>query len=33
MLAMHIAIDQSNWDTLLPFVQLAHNTSFSWNDA
>ena len=29
MLAMHSAIDQSNWATLLPFVQLAHNTSFS----
>ena len=29
MLAMHSAIDQSNWATLVPFVQLAHNTSFS----
>ena len=29
MLAMHSAIDQSNWATLLPFVQLAHNTTFS----
>ena len=29
MLAMHIVIDQSNWVTLLPFVQLAHTTSFS----
>ena len=29
VLAMHNAIDQSNWATLLPFVQLAHNTSFS----
>lgn len=29
MLAMHSAIDQSNWASLLPFVQLAHNTSFS----
>ena len=29
MLAMHSATDQSNWATLLPFVQLAHNTSFS----
>ena len=29
MLAMHSTIDQSNWASLLPFVQLAHNTSFS----
>ena len=29
MLAMHSAIDQSNWASLLPFVQLAPNTSFS----
>ena len=29
MLAMHSAVDQSNCATLLPFVQLAHNTSFS----
>ena len=29
MLAMHSAIDQSNWASLLLFVQLAHNTSFS----
>ena len=29
MLAMHSTINQSNWSTLLPFVQLAHNTSFS----
>ena len=29
MLAMHSAMDQSNWASLLPFVQLAHNTSFS----
>ena len=29
VLAMPSAIDQSNWATLLPFVQLAHNTSFS----
>ena len=28
-LALHSAIDQSNWATLLPFVQLAHNTSVS----
>ena len=26
---MHSTIDQSNWASLLPFVQLAHNTSFS----
>ena len=29
MLAMHSAIDRSNWASLLPFFQLAHNTSFS----
>ena len=28
MLAMHNAIDQSNWATRLPFAQLAHITSF-----
>ena len=28
MLAMHNGIDQSNWAALLPFFQLAHNTSF-----
>ena len=26
---MHSKIDQINWTTLLPFVQLAQNTSFS----
>ena len=29
MLAMHSSIKQDNWASLLPFVQLAHNTSFS----
>ena len=29
MLDMHSAIDQSNWASLLPFVQLAHNSSCS----
>ena len=29
MLAMHSSIEQDNWASLLPFVQLAHNTSFS----
>ena len=28
ILAMHNAIDQSNWTSLLPFVQSAHNTIF-----
>ena len=29
MLAMHSSIKQDNWASPLPFVQLAHNTSFS----
>ena len=29
MLAMNSAVDQSNWATPLPFVQLSHSTSFS----
>ena len=29
MLAMHSEIEQANWASLLPFAQLAHNTSFS----
>ena len=29
MLAMHSAIDQGSWASLLPFVQLAYNISFS----
>lgn len=29
MLAMHISVAQDNWVSLLPFVQLAHNTSFN----
>ena len=31
MLAMHSSIDRNNWAELLPFVQLAYNTSFSTN--
>lgn len=29
MLAMHSSIKQDNWATLLPLVQIAHNTAFS----
>ena len=29
MLAMHSSIEQDNWASLLPFIQLADNTSFS----
>ena len=29
MLAMHSDIKQQNWAALLPFAQLAHNTSYN----
>ena len=29
MLSMHSSLNHDNWASLLPFVQLAHNTSFS----